>query len=64
MKLPGQQLRLRRRFLQFLAASPLLSTWDAFAQKVEQSLGASAVAATYVLDTGQRNPDLLAEELL
>lgn len=36
---PEQQHRLRRRFLQFLAASPLLSTWEAYAQEVEETLG-------------------------
>ncbi len=31
--------RLRREFLRFLAASPLLTTFDAFAQEVEETLG-------------------------
>ena len=31
--------RLRREFLRFLAASPLLGTYDAFAQEVEETLG-------------------------
>lgn len=34
-----QNSRARRNFLQFLAASPLLSTYEAFAAEVEQSLG-------------------------
>ena len=32
------QLKFRREFLKFLAASPLLTTYEAFAQEVEQSL--------------------------
>lgn len=50
MKLPGQQLRLRRRFLQFLAASPLLSTWEAFSQEVEESLGQRLTDPSEVLN--------------
>src|SRR5690606_2465386 len=50
MKLPGQQLRLRRRFLHFLAASPLLSTWEAFSQEVEESLGQRLTDPSEVLN--------------
>ncbi len=33
-----QQLKFRREFLKFLAASPLLTTYEAFAQEVEETL--------------------------
>jgi isopentenyl diphosphate isomerase/L-lactate dehydrogenase-like FMN-dependent dehydrogenase len=34
-----QQLKFRREFLKFLAASPLLTSYNAFAQEVEETLG-------------------------
>ena len=52
MKLPQsrKQQNFRREFLKFLAASPLLNTYEAFAAEVEESLGEKLTDPSQVIN--------------